>query len=89
MTEKEFITWFKGFVSAANTFNITPKQWDTICEYLDRVKENREDSYRYSRYTLDIDSSNSNWTTTTITANERNDVSYKTDNLETKTLLND
>ena len=89
MTEKEFITWFKGFVSAANTFNITPKQWDTICEYLDRVKENIEESTRNSRYTLDINSNNSSWTTTTITNGDRNDVSYKTDNLETKTLLND
>jgi len=39
MTPTEFVIWFKGFVSAANTFNITPKQWDTICEYLEKVKE--------------------------------------------------
>jgi hypothetical protein len=39
MTPTEFVIWFKGFVAAANTFNITPKQWDTICEYLEKVKE--------------------------------------------------
>lgn len=85
MTAQEFITWFKGFVSAANTFNITPKQWDTICEYLEKVKDEQE-STRYSRYTLDVNGAN--WTTTRIT-DGRNDVSYKTDNLETKTQLND
>lgn len=39
MTPNEFVIWFKGFVAAANTFNITPKQWDTICEFLEKVKE--------------------------------------------------
>lgn len=89
MTEKEFVTWFKGFVSAANTFNITPKQWDSICEQLEKVKEINEESKSYSRYMLDIDTSNSNWTSTTITNADRNNVSYKKDNLETKTILND
>lgn len=82
MTAEEFVTWFKGFVSAANTFNITPKQWDSICEHLERVKD-EEKPTRYSRYTLDLNGSN--WATTTLTADGRNDVSYKTDNLETKT----
>ena len=54
MTPTEFVTWFKGFVAAANTFNITPKQWDTICEYLEKVNDT---SIKGSRYTLD----NSNW----------------------------
>ena len=85
MTPQDFVTWFKGFVSAANTFNITPKQWDSICEQLEKVKIPE----RLSKYTIDIDSNNSNWTTTTIAADGRNDVSYKTDNLETKTQLND
>ena len=89
MTSQDFITWFKGFVSAANTFNITPKQWDTICEQLERVKDQNQESERYSRYTLDIDATNNSWTTTSITADGRNDVTYKTDNSETKTILND
>ena len=73
MTEKEFVTWFKGFVAAANTFNITPKQWDTICEHLEKVKDVKEDSNRASRYTLD----NSNWVTTSV-AHGRTDVTYGT-----------
>jgi len=85
MTPQEFTTWFKGFVAAANTFNITPKQWDSICEQLEKV-ESQQNPYKYG---LKVDSNNSNWTTTTITADGRNDVSYKTDNLETKTQLND
>ena len=40
MTATEFVTWFKGFVAAANTYNITPKQWDSICEELEKVKDN-------------------------------------------------
>lgn len=80
MTEKEFVTWFKGFVAAANTFNITPKQWDTICEFLEKVKgeESSESKTRYSRYTLD-----NNWTSTSEISDSKNN------NLETKTLLND
>ena len=65
MTSDEFVTWFKGFVSAANTFNITPKQWDTICEHLEKVNDT---SIKGSRYTLD----NSNWNTNT-TNNIKND----------------
>jgi len=65
MTSNEFVTWFKGFVAAANTFNITPKQWDTICEHLEKVNI---DSIKGSRYTLD----NSNWNINT-TQNIKND----------------
>ena len=42
MTPNDFVIWFKGFVSAANTFNITPKQWDDIREQLDKVKTNEK-----------------------------------------------
>jgi len=48
MTPTEFVIWFKGFVAAANTFNITPKQWDTICEYLEKVKLNESTSIKYT-----------------------------------------
>ena len=85
MTSNEFVLWLKGFTEGVHEFNITPKQWDIICEHLEKV----ELPQRLSRYTLDVDTSNSNWTTTTITADGRNDVTYKTDNLETKTILND
>ena len=65
MTPNEFVIWFKGFVAAANTFNITPKQWDIICEYLEKVNDT---SIKGSRYTLD----NSNWNINT-TQNIKND----------------
>ena len=55
MTANNFVTWFKGFVAAANTYNITPKQWDMICEELEKV--NTENKIKGTRYTLD----NSNW----------------------------
>ena len=58
MTPNEFVTWFKGFVAAANTFNITPKQWDTICEYLEKVK--LDEYVKGTRYNLD-NSNNSSW----------------------------
>ena len=81
MTATEFVTWLKGFADAANSYNITPKQWDTICEYLQKVKQ--EVPERHSRYTLD----NENWKTSNTS--ERLDIEYKKNKLETKTLLND
>lgn len=38
MTPKEFIIWLRGFTKASNTFNVTPKQWDFICEELEKVR---------------------------------------------------
>ena len=32
MTSKEFVIWLKGFSKAANSYNITPAQWDEIQE---------------------------------------------------------
>ena len=37
MSSAEFVIWLRGFVKAANTYNITPKQWEAICEELDKV----------------------------------------------------
>lgn len=37
MTEKEFITWLKGFIAAANPYNVTPAQWDIIKEKLAQI----------------------------------------------------
>jgi len=39
MTSKEFITWLKGFSKAANSYNITPEQWEAILEELNKVRD--------------------------------------------------
>jgi hypothetical protein len=80
MTPNEFVIWLKGFTQAANNFTCTPKQWDDIKEQLDKV----ELYEKLSRYTLDV--SDSNWNTTTTTADGRNDITYKTDIPTTKTI---
>ena len=81
MTSNDFVIWLKGFVSAANTYNITPKQWDMICEELEKVHS--EDKIKKTRYTLN----NSNWNTTTTTADGRNDITYKQDESSTNTVF--
>jgi len=42
MTPKEFTIWLKGFSKAANEYNITPKQWETILEELYNVKDEND-----------------------------------------------
>ena len=37
MTSREFVIWLKGFAAAANSYNITPKQWDEVKDKLDKV----------------------------------------------------
>lgn len=37
MTDKEFIIWLKGFITACHEFSPTPKQWDIIKEELEKV----------------------------------------------------
>lgn len=39
MTSKEFIIWLKGFSKAANSYNITPAQWDEIQDELAKVND--------------------------------------------------
>jgi len=39
MNSKEFVIWLKGFVAAANEYNITPKQFEQIVEQLSKVSE--------------------------------------------------
>ena len=39
MTSRDFIIWLKGFATAANSYNITPKQWDEIKDKLDEVED--------------------------------------------------
>ena len=40
MTSKEFVIWLKGFATAANSYNITPAQWDEVKEQLNKVNDN-------------------------------------------------
>jgi hypothetical protein len=42
MTSNEFIIWLKGFAQAANSFTLTPKQWDDIREQLDKVNTDKK-----------------------------------------------
>ena len=37
MSSENFIIWLKGFVEAANPYNITPQQFETIKEVLKTV----------------------------------------------------
>jgi len=39
MTSREFVIWLKGFATAANSYNITPKQWDEVKDKLDEVED--------------------------------------------------
>ena len=83
MTSNEFVIWFKGFASAANTFNITPKQWDCICEQLEKVKE----STTNPGYVISTGTGMHGITNTT--AERRGDTTYNSAILTTKTILND
>ena len=59
MTSSEFITWFRGFVQAANGYNITPKQWDDIKEKLTQVND-ASDKVVFSRYTMETNTTTTN-----------------------------
>ena len=39
MTSKEFVIWLKGFTKAANSYNVTPAQWDAIIDELNKVQD--------------------------------------------------
>lgn len=59
MTARDFTLWFKGFVTACNEFQPTPKQWDEIKEVLNSVEELKSISY-----TLNIEDLPNNVTVT-------------------------
>ncbi len=59
MTPREFIIWFRGFVQAANGYNITPKQWDDVKDVLDKVEI---DPIKGTKYVLDTTNWNVNTT---------------------------
>lgn len=74
MTPQEFITWLKGFAAAANTYNVTPAQWEQVKEQLARVHSDTPTlNYWHS-------------TSTATTLPSEASVNYTTSN---KTLLND
>ena len=46
MTPEEFVIWLRGFAEAANPYNVTPKQWDSVKQKLDSVEmEELEEEY--------------------------------------------
>jgi len=47
MTPHEFVLWFKGFADAASNYTLTPAQWDTVKEQLDKVKISNSNSGGY------------------------------------------
>ena len=63
MTARDFTLWFKGFITACNEFQPTPKQWDHIKEVLHSVEELKSISYP-----VDIHNLPDNVTTTAGTA---------------------
>jgi len=79
MTSHDFVLWFKGFADAASNYTLTPAQWDTVKEQLDKVNDGEKT--KGTRYTLD----GSNWGTT----NTKNisGITYKQDELTTTTIL--
>lgn len=48
MTPHEFVLWFKGFAEAASNYTLTPSQWDTVKEQLDKVKTPATNSGGYT-----------------------------------------
>ena len=70
MSPIEFTIWLKGFVKAANTYNITPKQWENICEELDKVEVDKDK--KWTRYTLD----HSNWSVSLSNLGLTSDTTY-------------
>lgn len=52
MNCKDFVMWLKGFAQAANTYNITPKQWEDIVQKLNTV-DTDDKRVKATRYTLD------------------------------------
>lgn len=48
MTEKDFVMWIKGFVTACHEYAPTPKQWDQLKEVLGTVGNSTPSSYIYT-----------------------------------------
>ena len=39
MTSKDFIIWMKGFTEGVHQYNITPVQWETLKDELNKVDD--------------------------------------------------
>ena len=39
MTSKDFIIWLRGFTEGVHQYNITPVQWETLKEQLNKVDD--------------------------------------------------
>ena len=79
MTPNDFVIWLRGFVQASSNFTLTPKQFDDLKEQLDKVN----DKPNTGGYTISIKDGTYG---TTTTAEGRADVTYKQDELITKTI---
>lgn len=44
MKSVEFIIWLRGFVSAVNNYNVTPRQWDDLKDQLSTVVLTEDDT---------------------------------------------
>ena len=86
MTPHEFVLWFKGFAQAASNHTLTPAQWDLVKEQWDLVKEQLDKVYPTSVGGYTISLKDGTYGTTT-TAEKRNDVTYKQDELTTNTVF--
>ena len=91
MNSKDFIIWLKGFTEGVHQYNITPVQWETLKEQLNKVDDT---PYVSDNFTIGPDGAyerdpnqpsfgTPNFTYTTGSAGWR----YSTTN--DKTLLND
>jgi membrane-bound lytic murein transglycosylase B len=67
MTHKEFTIWLKGFAKAANSYNITPAQWEAIVEELDKVVDDERPSFPFGvpNFNLEPIKMTPPWCTTT------------------------
>ena len=56
MTIEEFFYWLKGFAAAANSYNVTPAQWETVKQKLEEVevKDKKHNIYPLSHGGYDV-----------------------------------
>ena len=47
MTSKEFVLWLKGFTEGVHEFNVSPKQWETLKDKLEEVKDEPTPSFPF------------------------------------------
>jgi hypothetical protein len=69
MSPREFIIWFRGFVQASNPYNITPKQWEDICDKLNSV-DLKQDEIKLHNYNIERSNYSINTTNDKITLHD-------------------